>query len=61
MIGAAGDTQDCLHGARYLGALDQVDRERIGIIGGSYGGYMVACCLAKRPRVPVRLRREQVR
>ncbi len=44
-----GDTQDCLYAARYLGALDEVDRERIGIIGGSYGGYMVACCLAKDP------------
>ena len=44
-----GDTQDCLHGARYLGTLNGIDRERIGIIGGSYGGYMVACCLSLDP------------
>jgi dipeptidyl aminopeptidase/acylaminoacyl peptidase len=44
-----GDTQDCLHGARYLGALDWVEPDRIGIFGSSYGGYMVACCLARDP------------
>jgi dipeptidyl aminopeptidase/acylaminoacyl peptidase len=44
-----GDTQDCLYGARYLSGLEGVDRGRLGIIGGSYGGYMVACCLAMDP------------
>ncbi len=43
-----GDTQDVLHGARFLHSLG-VDRERIGILGSSYGGYMVACCLARDP------------
>ncbi len=43
-----GDTQDVLHGARYLHSLG-VDRERVGILGSSYGGYMVACCLARDP------------
>jgi dipeptidyl aminopeptidase/acylaminoacyl peptidase len=44
-----GDTQDCLFGARYLGGLEGIDRERLGIYGGSYGGYMVACCLTMDP------------
>ncbi|MCA9971348.1 MAG: S9 family peptidase, partial [Anaerolineales bacterium] len=44
-----GDTKDCLHGARYLGGLDWIDPARIGIFGSSYGGYMVACCLALDP------------
>lgn len=44
-----GDTQDCLQGARFLADLNEVDAGRLGIIGGSYGGYMVACCLARDP------------
>lgn len=44
-----GDTQDVLYGARYLQSLPEIDPERIGIFGSSYGGYMVACCLAKDP------------
>jgi dipeptidyl aminopeptidase/acylaminoacyl peptidase len=44
-----GDTQDCLYGARYLHTLPEIDKERIGIFGGSYGGYMTACCLSRDP------------
>lgn len=44
-----GDTQDVLQGARYLRTLSWIDPERIGIFGSSYGGYMVACCLARDP------------
>lgn len=44
-----GDTQDCLYGARYLRDLDWIDPARIAIFGSSYGGYMVACCLALDP------------
>jgi dipeptidyl aminopeptidase/acylaminoacyl peptidase len=44
-----GDTQDCLHGARYLRDLDGVDPQRIAIYGSSYGGYMTACCLSRDP------------
>lgn len=44
-----GDTKDCLHGAKYLHTLDWLDPARIAIYGGSYGGYMVACCLARDP------------
>ncbi|MCW5864322.1 MAG: S9 family peptidase [Anaerolineae bacterium] len=43
-----GDTQDVLHGARFLHTLG-VDPARIGILGSSYGGYMVACSLARDP------------
>ncbi len=44
-----GDTQDCLAGARYLHQFDEIDPERIGIFGSSYGGYMAACCLSRDP------------
>ena len=44
-----GDTQDCLHGAKFLQTLKEVRRDRIGIAGGSYGGYMTACALARDP------------
>jgi dipeptidyl aminopeptidase/acylaminoacyl peptidase len=42
-----GDTQDCFYGANYLSALGWVDPQRISILGSSYGGYMVACCLSR--------------
>ncbi len=44
-----GDTQDVLRGAKYLHTLDWIDPARLGILGSSYGGYMVACCLARDP------------
>lgn len=43
------DLQDIVYGRRYLETLDWVDKDRIGIIGGSYGGYMVAAALAFEP------------
>ena len=46
-----GDLQDIVYGKHYLASLDWVDGERIGIIGGSYGGYMVAAALAFEPEV----------
>jgi dipeptidyl aminopeptidase/acylaminoacyl peptidase len=33
----------------YLGSLDWVDQNRMGILGGSYGGYMVLAALAYQP------------
>jgi dipeptidyl aminopeptidase/acylaminoacyl peptidase len=45
------DLQDIVHAKRYLASLDWVDGERIGIIGGSYGGYMVGAALAFEPEV----------
>lgn len=40
---------DCVDAAEYLKTLDWVDGERVGIIGGSYGGYMVLAALAYEP------------
>ena len=45
------DLKDCVEGRTYLESLDWVDRDRIGIIGGSYGGYMVGAALAFEPEV----------
>lgn len=43
------DLKDCVWGRKYLEGLDWVDGERVGIIGGSYGGYMVCAALAFEP------------
>ncbi len=40
---------DCVAAKAYLQSLPYVDASRIGIIGGSYGGYMVLAALAFRP------------
>jgi dipeptidyl aminopeptidase/acylaminoacyl peptidase len=42
--------RDCIDGKKYLQSLDYVDPKRIGIIGGSYGGYMVLAALAFHPQ-----------
>ena len=44
-----GDTKDCLHGAKYLRTLAGVKPDRIGIAGGSYGGYMTINALSRDP------------
>ena len=41
--------RDCVEGKKYLAGLPYVDAGRIGIIGGSYGGYMVLAALAFQP------------
>lgn len=43
------DLLDIVYGRKYLETLDWVDANRIGVIGGSYGGYMVAAALAFHP------------
>jgi dipeptidyl aminopeptidase/acylaminoacyl peptidase len=45
-----GDLQDEIAGAKFLAATGYVDRRKIGITGGSYGGYMTLIALAKSPR-----------
>jgi len=45
-----GDLQDCVQARTYLAGLDWVDGSRVGIIGGSYGGYMVLAALAFAPQ-----------
>jgi dipeptidyl aminopeptidase/acylaminoacyl peptidase len=42
---------DCVDAKAYLASLPYVDANRIGIIGGSYGGYMVLAALAFQPDV----------
>ena len=42
---------DCVDAKKYLASLPYVDGNRIGIIGGSYGGYMVLAALAFQPDV----------
>ena len=42
---------DCVEGKKYLAALPYVDKDRIGIIGGSYGGYMTLAALSLQPDV----------
>ena len=46
-----GDLDDIVAARGYLEGFDWVDNDRIGIIGGSYGGYMVGAALAFRPQV----------
>lgn len=43
----ASEYRDVLAGAKYLQSLSQVDRTRIGIYGGSYGGFLTALALAR--------------
>lgn len=40
---------DCIEAKKYLQSLDYVDGDKIGIIGGSYGGYMTLAALAFKP------------
>ncbi|MBI9064869.1 MAG: S9 family peptidase [Marinilabiliaceae bacterium] len=44
-----GDLQDCVYGKNYLSEMEWVDSSKIGIIGGSYGGYMVMAALTFTP------------
>ena len=46
-----GDLEDVAHAAQYLKALPYVDPERIGIYGGSYGGYMTFMAVTKKPEL----------
>jgi dipeptidyl aminopeptidase/acylaminoacyl peptidase len=43
----ASEYQDIVAGAKYLQARDDVDKKRIGLWGGSYGGYLTALGLAR--------------
>ena len=40
---------DCVEAKKYLATLGYVDEKKIGILGGSYGGYMVLAALAFKP------------
>ena len=43
------DLQDCVFGKHWLAEQDYIDPEKIGIIGGSYGGFMVMRALTAEP------------
>src|SRR5690606_40280307 len=34
------DLKDCIEAKKYLATLPYIDTTKIGIVGGSYGGYM---------------------
>jgi dipeptidyl aminopeptidase/acylaminoacyl peptidase len=40
---------DCVEAKKHLATLGYVDEKKIGIMGGSYGGYMVLAALAFKP------------
>jgi dipeptidyl aminopeptidase/acylaminoacyl peptidase len=44
------DLDDCVASKKMLTGLGYVDPAKIGIVGGSYGGYMVLAALTFRPR-----------
>lgn len=46
-VQGASEYQDVKAGAEYLQRLPQVDAKRIGIYGGSYGGFLTALALAR--------------
>ncbi|WP_299525817.1 prolyl oligopeptidase family serine peptidase [uncultured Lutibacter sp.] len=43
------DLQDCVEGKNWLAQQVEIDGEKIGIIGGSYGGYMTMAALTYTP------------
>jgi dipeptidyl aminopeptidase/acylaminoacyl peptidase len=43
------DLEDCVYGKRYLQGLGYIDPEKIGILGGSYGGFMTMAAMTFRP------------
>jgi dipeptidyl aminopeptidase/acylaminoacyl peptidase len=46
-----GDLQDEIYGVRFLEATGYVDSKKIGITGGSYGGYMTLMAIGKTPDI----------
>jgi dipeptidyl aminopeptidase/acylaminoacyl peptidase len=46
-----GDLEDVARGADYLKSLSYVDNDRIGIFGGSYGGFMTFLAVTKKPEL----------
>ncbi len=43
------DLQDCVEGKNWLAAQIEIDANKIGIMGGSYGGYMTMAALTYTP------------
>lgn len=47
----ASEYQDVVAAAAYLQSLQQVDKTKIGLWGGSYGGYLTAMGLSRSPEI----------
>lgn len=43
------DLKDCIWGKKWLQSQDYIDADKIGIIGGSYGGYMTMAAMTFTP------------
>lgn len=43
------DLKDCVYGKKFLQGHDYIDKEKIGIIGGSYGGFMTMAAMTLQP------------
>jgi len=43
------DLKDCVEGKNWLASQPEIDADKIGIIGGSYGGYMTMAALTYTP------------
>lgn len=43
------DLKDVIEGKNYLASMDYVDADKIGILGGSYGGYMTMRAMTHTP------------
>ncbi len=43
------DLKDCIEGKNWLASQSEIDPNKIGIIGGSYGGYMTMAALTYTP------------
>lgn len=46
-----GDLQDVVYGAHFLAATGYVDKRKIGITGGSYGGFMTLMAIGRTPEI----------
>lgn len=46
-----GDLEDVTFGAKWLSNRSDIDGSKIGITGGSYGGYMTLIALTKKPEI----------
>jgi dipeptidyl aminopeptidase/acylaminoacyl peptidase len=43
------DLKDCIWGKKWLQSQDYIDKEKIGILGGSYGGFMTMAAMTFTP------------
>jgi dipeptidyl aminopeptidase/acylaminoacyl peptidase len=46
-----GDLQDEVYGVKFLESSGYVDAKKVGITGGSYGGYMTLMAIGKTPDI----------